>query len=91
MLKVIKRSGAEQPFDPAKIKNSLAATSDEIRQPMGSRDLDAIVKELLELIEGRESVSSRQILIIISGILYVDGYRGVLEAYINFKDNAWRN
>ena len=42
---VIKRNGSRQEFDEAKIRSSIEITSDEIKQPMSSGDLNYAVRK----------------------------------------------
>lgn len=90
MITVIKRNGQRQPFDENKIRISLEATSDEINQPMSSGEISNVVKEVIEIFKGKSEITARQIYLVIAGILYADGYRGVLSAYTDFKENAWK-
>ena len=79
MLTVVKRSGKHS---EDKIKSSLAATSDEVGNPFTEGDLNLIARELNRLLAEKTQVPSRDIRMMVCGILYSYGFKGVLEAYV---------
>ena len=80
---VIKRNGSRQEFDEAKIRSSIEITSDEIKQPMSSGDLNYAVKAIVKRIKegGRDEVRSRDIHMIVVGELICEGFYDVAKAY----------
>jgi transcriptional regulator NrdR family protein len=82
---IIKRSGITEPFTLDKIKASLAASSDEAGQPIPESDLKYLAADLLDILEGKESVRSEHIVIIVAGLLYTSGYQGILEQYLAYR------
>lgn len=90
MLQVIKRSGKTESYAPMKIRDSLAAASDEIGQPLNEGDLNTLMRELELLLRDRGTVSSRELYILVVGILYTNGFAKMVEAYIANERNAWR-
>ncbi len=90
MLTVIKRSGAKEAFDPNKIRRTLAATSDEAKKPLNAGDLDAIIKEVEDMLEGRESITSRQIYMLVIGALHLLKFHGLAGYYSAALGNAWK-
>ena len=90
MLLITKRSGGVEPYDPEKVKSSIADISDEVGQPLNESDLNSIIRELGQMLEGKESATTRQIYVILVGILYTRGRQKVLERYVGYAKNAWR-
>ena len=80
---VIKRNGARQEFDEAKIRSSIEITSDEIGQPMSSGDLNYAVKAIVKRLRegGRKEIPSRDIHIVVVGELICQGFYPVAKAY----------
>lgn len=87
MLTIIKRSGRKEPFELEKTKQSLAASSDEAKEPLNESDLRRIMAELKQILEGKELVTTQQIVVIITGLLYTKGFFGVLDHYLNYRRN----
>lgn len=90
MLTVVKRSGASEPFDAAKIRNSLAATSDEMKEPLNDADLRIIVNYVEQMLQERTVITSRQLYTMICGVLYANKFFDLLEAYARSEENAWK-
>ncbi len=90
MLTVQKRSGKTEPFYAQKVRASLEATSDEAGQPLNEGDIETIQRELLHMLEEKTTVTSRQIYIMIVGILYAHMFDKVVCCYRDSVNNAWR-
>lgn len=91
MLTIKKRKGDDQPFMPEKIRMTLVNTGDYAGQPFNESDINGIIRELEGILEGKETVTSRQIYVILAGILYTRGFASVLDRYTKCKRNAWRD
>jgi transcriptional regulator NrdR family protein len=87
MLTVIKRNGENQVFDIEKIKNSLAAASDESRAPLNKSDINNIAHCLERIVADKTVIHSKEIYTVLAGILYVQGFREFLKEYGDFADN----
>lgn len=85
-----KRNGSMESFDPQKLQNALAATSDEIQQPLNQSDLDDITGEVARILEGGGSLTTRDVYTLTAGLLYTRGLHRLLEAYTRSTRNAWR-
>ena len=90
MLTIIKRSGEKEPFDPEKSKRSLAIASDGINRPIGESDLKMLTEELCGMLDGKTEVTSRQLNTMLTGLLYVWGFRDVAECYTKHTGNMWQ-
>lgn len=91
MLMVIKRNGVIEPFSQLKLMRSLSVTGDEVGHPISDRDLVYLVQQVENIAAGgREGIGSRQLYVIVVGVLYTEGYQDVAEAYMNTTRNAWR-
>lgn len=86
MLTIIKKNGQREEFCVNKIKSSLAASSDEAKQPLNESDLTSILHELQQILDGKTTVSTQQITVIIAGLLYLKGFIGVLQVYLGYKN-----
>ena len=90
MLQIIKRSGNLEAFNLEKMKTALAATSDEVGQPLPASDLNNITNTLVQMLEGKETTTSQHLYIMLVGILYSRGMKEIADQYIGYKKNAWR-
>lgn len=82
---IIKRSGKTEEFSIDKIRAALAACSDEADQPFNESDLKRLTADLEQIISGKESLTTGQIVVIVAGILYTQGYFGALEHYLSYN------
>lgn len=90
MLTVIKRSGKQEPFSEEKVARSLANTSDEAGQAFTRGDVSSMVQELVRMLQEKTTVSSREVYVMIVGILFTRGFAAVAARYTGSQDNAWR-
>ena len=90
MLTICKRSGKKEPFDPEKAERSLSIASGEIGRPIGDSGLKMLTKELCEMLDGKTEATSRQIDIMLVGLLYVWGFSDVAHCYAHFAGNMWQ-
>lgn len=89
MLTVIKRSGKEEPFDPEKLKKTIIAADNDSVEPMNESDLKFIMSRVLERLEGREKITSREVYELLVGCMREQKFDFLADAYINFADNHW--
>jgi transcriptional regulator NrdR family protein len=89
MLTVIKRSGKEEAFSPDKIKNTLAAASDEMGRPLNAGDLRILVSSVESRLSGREKISSREVLMTLIDLLREEGYSDLAGRYVGYVTNQW--
>lgn len=85
MLTIVKKNGQQERFSIAKIKSSLAASSDEAKQPLNESDLAGIVSELEQILADKATITTQQIVVIVTGLLYIKGFTGVLKQYLGYK------
>lgn len=85
MIMITKRNGNQEPYDPDKIKNSLAMSSDEAGRPLNESALNDIVSEISRILSEKTTACTRDIYIITTGSLYIRGLHKVLEAYVGYK------
>jgi transcriptional regulator NrdR family protein len=90
MITVIKRSGNKERFSAEKIRNTLAAASDENGSPLGSGDLQYLSIAVEKELESRETVSSREILFTLIDILRENGHNALADSYISYVTNQWK-
>lgn len=81
---IIKKSGRAEDFSEKKVRLSIAYASEDAGQPMNESDLNRIMKDLADVIGGREQVKSEHLQIIVMGLLRYRGYDGVLDAYVDY-------
>lgn len=84
-MQIIKKSGRKEEFSAEKIAHSLAASSDEAKEPLNESDIHRLITELEHILKGKENVTSQQIVIIITGLLYTKGFFGTLEHYLTYS------
>lgn len=85
MLTIIKRNGTSEEFSMNKIRNSLAASSDEAKQPLNESDITGMTEKLQAILKDKKDISSQQIEIIVCGLLYTAGFTGIMEQYYGYK------
>lgn len=90
MLTVMKRNGEKEAFSEEKLCNAVANASDEIQQPLTKGDIDSVLEDMLRILDCRTVVTSREIFIVVCGILYARGFEDIAKAYKGHSSNAWR-
>lgn len=81
MLTVIKRSGKEELFNIEKIKNSAAAASDELRQPLSSGDIQNLAVGVQKQLTGKEKISTKELFEIVVNTMRKEGFSELADAY----------
>ena len=89
MLTVIKRTGLEEPYNQNKITNSIAAVAEELGQPLNTSDIASIASEMEQLIAEKTKITSRQLYMILIGILITCGFTDIANSYIKHISNPW--
>lgn len=90
MLTVTKRTGEAEAFNEEKLSNSILNASDEIGQPLTQGDVDSIVADMRRILDSKAQVRSREIFIVVCGILYARGFEHIAKAYKGHSSNTWR-
>lgn len=82
-MKVIKRNGRLQEFDANKIKVSIMRTSDDLKQPLNSSDIDNITQSIEGIIRtyNQDSIKAQDIHRIVVEELRKYGFHRIAEAY----------
>lgn len=83
-MTIIKKSGRKEEYSAEKLSNSIAAASDEAREPLNESDLKLIITEFNQIISGKELMTTQQIDVIVSGLLYSKNRRKTLEQYMSY-------
>lgn len=87
-MNIVKKSGKLEQYTRDKIRRSIGAASDESTQPLTESDLSRLVRDFDQIAEGKETMTSQQVAVVIIGLLYANGYRGVLEKYAQGKHSV---
>lgn len=90
MLTVIKRLGHEEAFDIQKIINSLAAASDELRQPFCDSDIHNLAADIEKRVEGMEKITSKELFAITIETIFREGFEDLAHAYLDSGLSHWR-
>lgn len=82
-MKVIKRNGRLQKFDINKIKVSIMRTSDDLKEPLNSADIDNITRSIEDTIKtyNQDSIKAQEVHRIVVEELRKCGFNHVAEAY----------
>lgn len=83
-MQIIKKSGKKEDFSIEKIKSSLNGASRDAGIVISDGDMRRILSELQQMVKDKELITSQHINVIISGLLYTNGYHNILEYYANF-------
>ncbi|MDL2233132.1 hypothetical protein LJC63_06075 [Ruminococcaceae bacterium OttesenSCG-928-L11] len=89
MAMVQKRSGKMEAFDIQKIKNTLAIASDELGRPLGHSDIKLVTSPVLKFVEGKETVTSKEIYGVVVDSLEQSGFRELADSYRKNSGNYW--
>lgn len=84
---IIKKSGKEEEFSADKLLCSISAASDEVKKPLNESDLKVFLANFQKILEGKTSISTCQIEIIVFGLLYEMGCTEILENYAAYSRN----
>lgn len=84
---VIKKSGMREDFLPDKLRQSMRYANQRTEETI---DIDALMEEFEEIIAEKETITTRQIDVIICGLLYSKGLIQTLVSYVSYdeKDKA---
>lgn len=80
-MTVIKKSGRKEDFMEYKVSNSIDAANKGTKE---SLNLKSLLSDFKQLIAGKEEISTRQIVIIVCGLLYEQGLTLTLENYSSY-------
>lgn len=80
-MTVIKKSGKKEEFSPEKLANSLTHAGKDAAQEI---DAKSLLLEFGRLVEGKKLITTRQIDIIVYGLLYSQKLTATLEAYTSY-------
>lgn len=83
-MTTIKKSGKKEEFSPEKLAFSIATASDEAQQPLTKSDVKRLVSEFQQIVNGKDLITTQQIDVVVSGLLYSKGYHGVLKSYTSY-------
>lgn len=82
-MKVIKRNGRLQEFDINKIKISIMRTSDDLKEPLNSSDIDNVTQSIEDIIKtyNQDSIKAQEIHRIVVEELRKYGFQHIAQAY----------
>lgn len=82
-MKVIKRNGRLQEFDINKIKISIMRTSDDLKEPLNSSDIDNVTQSIEDIIKtyNQDSIKAQDIHRIVVEELRKYEFSHIAEAY----------
>jgi len=81
---IIKKSGKKEEFSIGKVKSSLTAVCNEANQPLSEKEMGRIISEVQQFIKDKQMMTTQQIDVIITGLLYTRGYYVILEHYVKY-------
>lgn len=84
-MMIIKKSGRKEEFAPEKILRSIAAASDEAKEPLTESDLNIILADFRQIVSGKNLITSRQVAIIVCGLLYSKSHFKTMEKYMSYQ------
>lgn len=86
-MTIIKKHGSSQEYSSAKLSNSLARANQGTGETLDTNDLAV---EFYQIVEGKPLITTKQIDVIVSGLLYTHGFLKTLAAYMSYdeKDNS---
>lgn len=81
-MQVIKKSGRVESFSLNKLGSSINSanygTSEKI-------DIDSLLSELEEIVKDKRQITTRHLDIIVTGLLYTNGYVETLHKYMSYE------
>lgn len=83
-MTIIKKSGKKEDFSPEKLSRSIAAASDDAKQPLNESDLKMLLAEFRQIVSGKDLMTTQQVDVIVNGLLYSKGYFDILEKYVSY-------
>lgn len=81
-MTIIKRSGRKEEFQEYKLSNSIDAAN---RGTGESLSLKTLMADFEQIIKGNKELSTREIVIIVYGLLYEKGLIKTLESYSTYE------
>lgn len=86
-MTVIKKSGKKEDYSPDKLSNSITQASQRTEEAI---DVRSLVSEFNRIVSGKELITTKQIDIIVYGLLYSKGLLQTLVSFISYdeKDRA---
>lgn len=80
-MTVIKKSGRKEEFSEVKLANSIRAANEKTEEIM---NVDSLVYEFVRIASGKDLMTTRQIDIIVYGLLYAQGHLKTLLSFISY-------
>lgn len=87
-MTIIKRSGKKEEFSIDKVARSMTAAAREAQVPMSDQEVTRMTAEVQRFIGNKEFTTTYEIGVIISGLLYINGFTRLLEFYARHKPLA---
>lgn len=86
-MTVIKKSGKKEDYSPDKLSNSIKQANQRTEEEI---DVHSLVSEFSRIVSGKELITTKQIDIIVYGLLYSKGLLQTLVSFISYdeKDRA---
>lgn len=82
-MTVIKKSGKKEDFSPDKLSSSIKKANEKTEEAI---DVDSLVADFNRIVNGKELIATKQIDIIVYGLLYSKGWLQTLVAFISYDE-----
>lgn len=82
-MTVIKKSGKKEEFSSDKLSNSIKNANQRTEEVL---DFDALVHEFSRIVSGKALITTKQIDIIVYGLLYSKGFLQTLVSFISYDE-----
>lgn len=82
-MTVVKKSGKHEEYSSEKLTRSLQRANNGTGEEI---DLKSLSLEFYRVVEGKSFITVQQIDVIVCGLLYTQGYKKTLDAYLSYDE-----
>lgn len=84
-MTIVKKDGNKEEYSPEKLANSIKRASQGTGE---SVDINALSVDFYRIVEGKTFITAAQIDVIVSGLLYTQGFPKTLAAFMSYDEKA---
>ncbi len=82
-MTVVKKQGQKEEYSPEKLMNSIKRASEGTGETI---DTNSLSVDFYRIVEGRAFITTRQIDVIVCGLLYTQGLHKTLASFMSYDE-----
>lgn len=83
MMTIVKKQGGKEEYSPEKLSNSIKRANQGTGENV---DINSLSVDFYRIVEGKSFITTKQIDVIVCGLLYTQGFSKTLAAYMSYDE-----